>query len=289
MATENLVMPKTCTPASVYFLLVVMAVLTWGLFYWLLGFFGTILTFVLFASTTGVYTKTVPGYTAWIILNNWTGYQRTLFQGLNFTLPWESFTKDVDLKVDLKDVNKESYAAADGSMDVKYIYTIRPDTTGDNPGAKIIRFASYEPDAIKMAGRACFSMSLSDYYSDKPTESLLSKAAINKAVFEDDPVAVQRVKDFEDKHGVKCTVQLEDSDRNAATQAAIDSESKAKSLAKAAKILSEQGWNEALAQKTVRQLNLPNVEEYIISLDAKGLENLHDFTVLGGLGKGGKK
>lgn len=294
---DNIVMPKTCRPRLVVPTLAVIAFLTWAIACWLLGFFlGTILTLAIIAGSTATYTRTTPGYMAWIILNHLTGRQRTLFQGLNFVYPWEKFTEEVDLRVDLKSVEKETYATQDGSMDARYVFTIRPDTTkdcpGDDPGEKIILFASYEHDAIIMAGRAIFSMSLSDYYGKSLMEDLLDKEKINKAVFEDDADVVSLIQKFEKSHGVKVTVQLEDSDRSAETQAARNSESKAKSLAEAVKILVSEGWNEELAQKTVRQLNLPNVSEWIISLDAKGLENLQHLSIPGSeklLPKGGKK
>jgi hypothetical protein len=160
----NLEMPRATTPPRVFVILVGLALLGGVALFVLLGVWGIVLLFGILGTTTGVYTKTVDGYRALIVLDQWNGVQRTLFQGTNFALPWESNTQEVDLRVDLKEVLEETYASADALMETRYVYTIRPDFSGTDGGEKIILYASYDASAIKGSGRALFSMLLSDYF-----------------------------------------------------------------------------------------------------------------------------
>lgn len=303
-ADTELEMPKTETPFGVYLQLIVLAILIWVLLgFFLGGFFGLIVLFVILGFTTSFYTDTVSGYHARIVLNHLTGNQRTLFQGLNAKLPWESETKLIDLRVDINEVLKQTYTTLDGRMDAQYVYIIRPDFSGANPGEKIIRYSTYEPTAIKQEGRALFSRSLSDHYGKNNCNDLLDKEKITKEVFDDENCAGRGiVEEFQTKHGVRVKVTLEDSDYDEATQKARNTISQAKSFKEAVDTLmqprkDEDGNeipNSAMerpeAEKVAKMMNLPGVQEYIISLNAKGVENLRDVTILPPkLGGGGKK
>jgi hypothetical protein len=287
MATNgSLAMPKTKTPVGVFLLLVAMAGLGGVLLSTLLGFWGFILLFVVLGITVGVYTETVPGFHARIVLNHLTSKQRTIFQGLHPKLPWETLTRDIDLRVDLKEVLTDTYASLDAQMETKYVYTMRPNFRG-NAGANVILYASYETDALKQSIRALLSMCLSDYYGKHSGTQLLDKLTINKEVFEEEPGG-SLVEKFEENHGVAVTVRLEDSDFDAATQTARDTVSRAQSFSNAVKKLTDGGMDRPEAEKVAKLMNLPGVQEYIISLKADGLENLRDVTLLPP-GLGGKK
>ena len=225
----NLEMPRATTPPRVFVILAGIALLGGGALYALLGFWGVILLFAILGTTTGVYTKPVDGYHALIVLDQWSGVQRTLFQGLNFALPWESNTQEVDLRVDLKEVREETYASTDALMETRYVYTIRPDFSGTDGGKKIVLYASYEADAIRGSGRALFSMLLSDYFGKHSGQDLLEKNLINRETFERDP-GRSLIDEFERSHGVKVTVRLEYCGFNQRTQRVRDMVSGAKSF-----------------------------------------------------------
>ena len=290
MANGNgsLEMPRTETPGSVFVVLVLLATLGAVLFSLLFGlwlewgwFWGVILTLAIFGSTTSVYTTTVPGFYARIVINHLTGKQRTIFQGLHPKLPWETITQDVDLRTDLKDVCKETYVASDALMETKYVYTMRPRFNGE----AVVLYASYESEALKQSIRALLSMLLSDYYGRNKGADLLNKLKINQEVFGSDP-GRSLVEEFERTHGTEVTARLEDSDFDAETQKARDTVSKAGSIAEAIAKLTEGGkMSQAQAEKTVRMLNIPGITEYIV--DVSGIPNVRDINVLGGLG--GKK
>lgn len=287
--------PKATTAPGIITKLVVLALLLGGLFYWLVGSWGVVLLFVVLAVTTDIYTKHARGYHALIVLNAWSGAQRTLFQGLNFTLPWENITDDVDLKVELKAVLEDTYPSKGGSlMKTKYVYTITINYSGVDAGENVILFGSFEPDAIKMSARALLSMLLSDYFGKNMADDLLDKNTINKAVFEKD-LGKSLIDQFQKKHGVLLEARLEDTDFSDEVQKARDVVSKAKSIDEAINALmatrpnGDSGMSRPDAEKIVRMLNIPGIQEFIISVDAKGLEDLHDVTFLGGLGKVGKK
>ncbi|MBI5139713.1 hypothetical protein HZA26_03850 [Candidatus Nomurabacteria bacterium] len=297
----HLTMPRTNTPKEVYGGLLLLAVLTVAILLWLLGFWGVIIALAIFILAINSYTEEVPAFHAQIILNAWTKKQRVLFQGLNFVLPWESRSMEkIDLRVELHDVPEETYPSEDAMMDVRYVYTIRPNFSGDNPGTNIILYATYEPNAIKMEGRALFSMLLSDHYRVRPSDQLRNKNEINKLVFAEGH-GKDAIAEFEQEHGVDVMVKLEDSDFNAETQKARDIIAKAKSIGEAKTKLVEAGYSHEEAEKVVKMLNLPDsVRENIINVQAevRGLEKLERFsTIIGGLGgddhssskKGGKK
>ena len=253
--------------------------LDWG------SFWGVAVMFGVLGITTKHYTETVPGFYARIVLNHLDGQQRTIFQGLHLKLPWETPTQDVDLRVDLKDVLSETYASLDALMETKYVYTMRPQFAGE----AVILYASYEVDALKQGIRALLSMMLSDYYGQHAGAQLLNKLWINQEVFGQDPGRTM-IEEFENTHGVSVTARLEDSDFDAATQAARDTVARANSFGDAVQKLINSGMARPDAEKVVKMMNLPGVQEYIISLDAKGVENLRDVTLLPpGLGGGKKK
>ena len=74
-----------------------------------------------------------------------------------------------------------------------------------------------------------------------------------------------------------------------------DSVSKTMSFAEAVDLLVKAGTERPEAEKIVRQLSgVPGFKEYLVNLNAKGVENLTHFSMLGGFGddnekKGGKK
>ena len=227
----------------------------------------------------------MDGYHALIVLDQWSGVQRTLFQGLNFALPWESNTQEVDLRVDLKEVREETYASTDALMETRYVYTIRPDFSGTDGGKKIVLYASYEADAIRGSGRALFSMLLSDYFGKHSGQDLLEKNLINRETFERDP-GRSLIDEFERSHGVKVTVRLEYCGFNQRTQRFRDMVSGAKSFDQAVETLVKDGngMTREEAVKIAKLMNLDGVREYNINVHAPDLHDLRDFNVFGGPG-----
>lgn len=291
---KNLETPETRTPISVFVVLLVLIVLTGGLLCWLLGFsWGVIILFVILAVTTEIYTETVPGFDAHILLNHFTQKQRAIFQGVNFKLPWEEVQEEkIDLKTDLKEVLEQTWPSKDTLMKARYVYTIRPDDSGDNAGDKVILYASFEPDAIKMAGRAIFSMLFSDYFRTRSGSNLKNKDKIYNAIFGKGKKGEKLVKEFEEEHGAEVTVRLEDIDFDETTQKFRDMVSGAKSFDDAIKILSaDDKMSKDDALRVAKLMNFVDVSESNINVHvvAPDLANLHDVTVLGGVGLGDKK
>ncbi|HUC88518.1 MAG TPA: hypothetical protein VMR49_00615 [Candidatus Paceibacterota bacterium] len=315
----KIIVPSTKTPEYIVpILLAIMIGLGILLCLFLgLGKWGLLILLACLASTTSLYTESnIPAFHAIIILNIFTGKMRTAFSGVNFKLPWEKVQheaeekKYIDLRVDLKEVCEETYASSDALMEVKYVYTIRPDISEDDEdekdaGEKILLFSSFEPSAIKSKGRALFSMLLSDYYGRNPGEKLLNKALINKEIFGDDEQKPkQPILEFEKNHGVQVTVRLEDSDFDKATQKFRDMISGAKSIDQAIVALMTdtklpdgtiiKGMERPQAEKVVKLMNLDGYKEqdFNLNVTAPDLKNVRDITVLGGLAeekKGGKK
>jgi hypothetical protein len=279
---KSLTMPKTQTPNGVIISLLGLAILAWLVLYLLIfgAFFSAIIVFFIMGMTTKVYTDTVQGFEAHILLNNLTQEQRAVFQGMNFKLPWETFQQKIDLRVELNEVLKdETYAAKDTLMVVKYVYTIRPDVSGDNPGEKIVLFASFEPDAIKMAGRAIFSSTLSDHYATKNGTQLLNKAEITKELFGPNSNKLEK---FDKEHGSVAEVVLEDSDFDEATQKSRDMLSRATSFDATVKKLTSKGRvNPAEAVRVAKLMAFDDVKEF--NLNVTGLENLQSANFAGGL------
>jgi hypothetical protein len=263
----SLVMPSKETPAGVTATLIGLAILGAVLLVWLLNFWGIILLFGILGVTTGTYTRTVPGFHALVLLNHFSGNQRAVFQGMNFTLPWESATQEIDLRVDLKEVCEESYASQDALMNAKYVYTVRPDVSGSNPGENVILYASYETDAIRQSARALFSMLLSDHFGKNSGPALLDKDFINKETFQHDP-GRSLIAEFERDHAVKVTVRLENSNFSPKTQEARDSMSRASSFSNAVQRLIDGGMSRSEAEKVAKLMNLPGVKEYLFNVHA---------------------
>ncbi|MDR3519579.1 MAG: SPFH domain-containing protein [Candidatus Pacebacteria bacterium] len=268
--------------------------LDWG-WYW-----GVVLTLVVLAFSVEIYTETVPGYFARILLNPWTRNQRTIFQGLSFKLPWESRTIDVDLKSELSDVCEETWATKGGAMmDTKYVYLLRP---ARNPDA-IITYASFEPNVVKRAARNLLTMMYSDYFGQHQPEDLLNKAAINKALFNEEKDGGDKdyadhramVCEFENKYGVDLSARIEDVDYDEATQKARDIITNAKSFDQAVDILmaprnGQPGMSRENAEKVAKLANFPNVSENNWNFSVEGLDNLQHLNIVGiPDGKSGKK
>ena len=187
MEGSTLEMPKTITPEGVYLqLLAIIIIMFAGIAY--LDIFEGISTMsitilLILAFTTKFYVRTVPGYHAHIVLNLITRKQRTMFQGFNLKLPWEQDVRTIDLRSETHNSSDETYATEDALMKVTYVYTIRPNISGKDPGKDIVLYASYDADAIEASGKALFSRLLSDYYRPKNAEDLKDKTEINKLVF----------------------------------------------------------------------------------------------------------
>lgn len=277
--------PKASTPTDVIVKLIALTISIGVLLYWLLGFPGVIVLFVVLAFTTTIYTQEVQEFHALTLLNNYTGIQRVLFQGRTGKLPWESVGTLVDLRTEIKDIPEETWATAAGAlMEVKYIFMLHPKTTEK----AILAFASFTHDTVKAAARNLFSTMLSDHFGlCEDPKKLLQKKKVNDDVFESDK-AKEKIKRFEEKYGIKSSAFLEDVDYDPETQKARDIISKADSISEAIALLmagknGKAGMSQEVAEKTVRMLNIPGIQEYILSLNAKGVENLTSV-VLGGIG-----
>lgn len=283
----NLNIPKASTPGSVIFTTLVLMIFLGCLMFWVFqSAWGIILTFVILAFTTTIYTQNVEEYHALTLLNKFTGKQRVLFQGRTGKFLWEEVGTLVDLRAELKDIPEETWATGAGAlMDAKYVYILHPRATEKG----ILAYASFTRDTVKAAARNLFSIMLSDHFGKcKKPEKLLGKDDVNKAVFET-PEGKDKICKFEEEYGVICSsVKLEDVDFDAETQKARDVISKAESMAKATEKLIKAGWSPEVAEKTIRMSNIPGIQEYILSLDAKGLENMTSV-VFGGGFPGGKK
>ena len=285
---SELNIPPAKTPLLVVVGLIGIAAGLWALVSWTLEdkFWGFIVTLVVTALSTRAWTQEVPEFNGMTILNKPAGTQRALFQGRTGKLPWEQAGTLVDLRSELKEILQETWSTKQGtSMDAKDVYILHPRATEKD----VLAYASFTQDTVKTAARNLFTVMLSDHFGicEEP-ENLLKKTEVIKAVFES-PDGEKRIKAFQDKYGVEAHASLEDVDYDEETQKARDIVSKATSIDDAINKLIASGMNRPDAEKIVRMLNVPGVQEFIISVDAKGLENLHDVTMLGGLGKVGKK
>lgn len=284
---SELNIPSAKTPLRIILELIGCAMGVYALTSWILenNFWGLVVTLITFAFSTNVWTQDVPEFNAMTILNKFTGIQRVLFQGRTGKLPWEQPGTLVDLRSELKDILQETWPTKQGtSMDAKYVYLLHPRATEKD----VLAYASFTQDTVKAAARNLFSLMFSDHFGlcEEP-EDLLKKAEVNK-IFESTD-GKKKIHDFEDKYGVKAHASLEDVDFDKATQEARDTISRASSIDEAINKLIKSGMNRPDAEKIVRMMNIPGIQEFIISVDAKGLESLHDVTVLGGLGKVNKK
>ena len=310
--------PGTEAPTHVLGQLSIMALILWAVLCWLLGgWIGTIIFLGVMAATTNIYTVTVNGFEAGVLLNALRGTQRSVARGLHPKLPWESlqvgdYGEFLNLRVQLHEVmGPETYPSSSkkGSILGKYIYSFMPD---DSSGEAIVRFVSFSQDAIKQAARALFSMRLSDYFRDKEKdEEILDKEQVNRKVFLDPadprndpasrhydpghPVYNPELRAFAKKHGLKIEeVRLEDVDFSEEIQQFRDLVAKSISFADAVTTLRQTRpqISETEAAKIVRLMGFPNVHEHILT--APDLQNMHTFAIgaIPGVGgtptKGGK-
>ena len=288
---QNLHIPETKTPDEVILELVLVAVVLGALLVWFFGYFpGLIALSLVLASTTSTYTFGVPEFNASTVLNHWTGKQRVVFQGRSLKLPWEEPGTFVNLRVELTDVRNESYPAADALMSARYILTIRPNFSGNNPEASILRYASFEGKAIIMEGRAVFSGLFSDYFAEKPGKDTRNKEKINKELF-DSEHPHPLVKRFQEEHGVVVVVKLEDVDFDKGTQEFRDLVSKAKSIGEAKKVLTDAGMSDEAAERFVKLMGIEGVKEWNLNITAPDLKNMTHFSAGGIVSptSGGKK
>jgi hypothetical protein len=295
---KKIIVPKTETPDSVYVGLVSIIIAIGIILLLIVGcnMLIPIILFVILGLTTQFYTHGVPAYHSLSLVSQWSGDMRVIFPGVNFKFPWEKPHEDgcLDLRVELSEVCKETYAAIDTLMKTEYVYTIRPNLSGDNPGEDIILYSSFEPEALKAKGRALFSMLLSDYYGKNKGDDLLKKEEINKEVFGTELNPSKKIMEFEKNHGAEVTILLKDSDFDERTQDFRDSVSKAKSMNEAIKVLMDGGMSRPDAEKFVKLMNTDGYtqKDFNLSAVAPDLQNLRDVTILGSVNddkKGGKK
>lgn len=303
---KKIIVPKTKTPEGIIWTLIAISgVLVLSLFL-SLGKWGIMISCIILASTTKYYTfSNMPTYHAVILLNSWSGVMRVVFPGINLKLPWEKHHEVVDLKVDLREVCEETYASKDSLMYVKYVYTIRVDTTNSynsTPEEKILTFCSFEKDAIKSKGRAIFSQLLSDYYGLYSGEDLIKqgKKTITEEVFRPDGSPHSKITEFEKEHGSNISVTLEDSDFDPETQKFRSMVSGANSVNDAIKKLMApppegSGMSKEQALRIVKLLNTSGYTEQDFNLNVKApdLKNLQNISMVGvpgiNKGKGGQK
>ena len=275
MNTANLQMPRTTTPPGVIWGLIGMFSLAGIVLYLLIGFWGVVALGILLgiAVWTGAIAEEVPAFQALILLNAFTGQQRTIFQGLHSKLPWEGSQQDrdaakyVDLRVDLHEACKETYPSLDALMETTYVYTIRPNLSVD-AGEQIIRYSSYSSDTVQRSAKAVISMLLSDYFGKNRGETLLDKSFISKEVFDRDPGA-DIIADFQQQHGVVMNVQLESSAFDDATQRYRSMVAGANSFTEAVQQLINGGIARSEAEVIAKMMNLKGAKEYFITLGTR--------------------
>ena len=279
---KKIKMPKTDTPGSVIFILSILTggILLLGIGLMFIKFWFIIITLIILALATPAYLADVDGFHALIVLNYFTGEQRTIFQGLWPKLPWEKQQQVIDLRTELGEEMNATFPTLDAIMSVRYVYKIRPDFTSSNPGESIILFASYEPSVIEHAGRSKFSSLMSDYYRTRASDDLKSKEDIYQGTFELNP-GLHEIGEFEEEHGCKVKITIEDSDLPKDAQKYKDMISGAKSLQEAIQSLVDGGMDRKDAEKTVKLMNLENVNENLYSITVDGLQSLTNFNVVG--------
>lgn len=281
---KNKIIPSTETPLSVYLNLLFLLIILITIFYSLLGLWGlTVLIIIIGFSTSLFIEEDIPEFHSKILVNSISGNLRVIFTGINFKVPWEnsSLNKLIDLRVEFSELCSEKYASKDALMEVKYLYTIKPDTTecfGESVGDKIILFSSYDSSVIRAKGKALFSMLLSDYYASKSGKELLQKEDINNALFSAETNQSLKILDFEKRHGVEVTISLMSSNFDSIVQKYRDSISGAASIDEAIKILIQSGIEKDQAVKIAKLMNFGGYKEkdknLSINLSAPDLKNL---------------
>lgn len=281
--------PKTKTPLYVVprlvLLVVVIAVLCW--YVWDIED-GLLIALPIIVALLVVplYLKNVKAYTVALVEDYFTGTQRVIRQGLYWMAPGESITKVIDLRRHLHDVPQETYPSKAGKLLARYVYNILPNASTDE---SIIRYGSFEEDSIKQAARAMISMALSDHFrniGDAENEDWMNKYEINKGLFGNEETGnTPLVKEFEHDYGVDAHgIRLEDLDFDKKVQDMRDTVSAARSFRQGVDALMKgsegsEGMSREAAEKTMRLLGIANANEHIITLDAKGLENLRDVNI----------
>jgi hypothetical protein len=234
-------------------------------------------------------TTYVEPFTARLVLDGFTKKIRCLRKGVSWITPTETLGSMIDLRTDIKGIESESYVSKVGRVLARYVFSMCPDSSSDKA---LIKYQSWELDAIKQAVRAFISMTLSDYFRDRETdEQILHKSEINKALFggvEGIPLK-KGILDFEEEHGVIVEeIRLEDVDFDDKVQDYRDSITGATQFREGVRILmSKKGLTKTAAEKVMRLLELPNAQEFIIT--APDLKNMTHVNIVGGLGASGNK
>jgi hypothetical protein len=299
------VAPQTEKPDGLAFRLVMMAIALAGVFcllFWSWWYIGLIATFVVLAFSTRIYTEGVPQYYAIILMNNFYGWQRVAFQGINLKYPWETAqlngsAKDyINLRTEVSGViENETYATSDGLVVGTYVFTMKIDVNS-NASDNVLRWASYEPESVLRVLRALSSRTFLSFCETRTTEELihLDKETMNGWAFGPGKLA-----EFEQKYGVVVDTILEDLDRDPKLQAARDVVAQAKSYAEAIQGLVETtGMSWEAATQFLKVMNFPGATEHTWKVDVTGLDlsQLQNFHFLGATpklpgatkGKGGK-
>lgn len=282
---SKMIMPKTERPKNTIPILIVLVVVLGLILFYFLKIWGVVLLVGGLALSTNLFTNGIPAFNAGILINLINGKMRVIFPGINWKLPWEKESQLIDVRVELKEVLKETYPSQDAKMEVEYIYTIRPNISnkhGMDPVTAILLYSSFEPEAIKAKGKGLFSMMISDHYGKNTSNNLLDKSSINNELFEKDDSC--KIKEFEEKHGCEIHVLIKDSDPVKEAQKFRDMVSGAKSINLAIKELIDGGMSKEEAERMVKLMNLENYSEndFNLNVDAPDLRNLQNMTFMGG-------
>ena len=300
--------PKTETPFGVIVWLLGITTVLIGVFcyfaqdYWV---FGLIASLLILGVSTKTYTQGVPQYYAVILMDNFFGggSQRVIFQGVHLKLPWESpqLTDNnhqidfINLRTEVKGVIKdETYPTCDGLVVGTYVFTMKINTEEKQASGNVLRWASYDSDAVLTVLRAIISRTFSSFCQQRKTDELINmdNESVNEQAF-----PPGKLTSFEQKYGVEVSVTLEDLDRDSTLQKAKDTIAQAKSYAEALETLAGKGMSPEAATQFLKLINFPDsVKEQTFRIDVTGLDlsNLQHFNFLGvpktgGTTGGGKK
>lgn len=220
--------------------------------------------------------------------------------GLNFFNPLRFVKKTgppVDLQADVHLSVVDSYQSrSDGVVFVKYVMSIRIDIFGDDPTEAILKFLSFEPGSIQTLGRSITSQLISDWFATNDNVFTKKKTEITEEVFGGHGQHSPEIEEFMENHGVHFHVNIEDVDPDDQVKKAKAAAAQATGAATAMAILMAPpprgaGMTQAAAEKYYRiatQEGKVTEVIYTVDLTADGLENLENFSVLGGVG-GAKK
>ena len=216
--------------------------------------------------------------------------------GLNFFNPLQ-FIKPTgpptDLQAEVHLSVVDSYQSLyDGMVFVKYTMSLRIDIFGDDPKGAILKYLSFEPGSVETLGRSIASGLISDWFATNTRVFEQKKQNITNEVFGVHGHHPDKINDYTEIHGVHFHINIEDVDPDEQVKKAKAAAKQASEAAVAIRILmNEAGMSQTDAEKFYKLATLPQVTETIhtVKLDASGLEKLQNFSVLGGLGGGGKK